>query len=51
MLEGMPDGFSGVSELSGDLADGHAIAPCPPNGAVVVHGNHVLGLREVSRSM
>ena len=26
----------------GDLSDGHAIAPRPPNGAVVVHRKHVL---------
>ena len=47
MLEDMPDGLSGVSELPGDLSDGHAIASRPPNRAVVVHRKHVLGLREV----
>ena len=42
-VESMPDGLSRVSELAGDLADGHAIATRPPNGAVVVHRKHVLG--------
>jgi hypothetical protein len=51
MHERMPDGFSGVSELPGDLPDGHAIAPRPPNRAVVIHGNHVLDLRAGDRSM
>ena len=51
MRESMPDGFSGVSELPGDLSDGQTIAPRPPNRAVVVHGNHVLGLRVGDRSM
>ena len=43
--EGMPEGPSGVSELAGDLPDGHAIAMGPPNRAVIVHGHHVLALR------
>ena len=30
------------SEFAGDLADGLAIAPCSPNGSVVVHRKHVL---------
>ena len=51
MLEDMPDGLAGVSELPGDLADGHAIAPRPPNRAVVVHREHVLGLRVGDRSL
>ena len=41
----MPDGLACVSELPGDLPDGHAIATSPPNRAVVVHREHVLGLR------
>jgi hypothetical protein len=45
MLEGMTNGFSGVSESSSDLSDGHAIASRPPNRAIIVHGNHVLCLR------
>jgi hypothetical protein len=45
MTEGMPDGFAGVFELSGDLSDGHSIAPGPPNRAVVVHRKHFLCLR------
>jgi hypothetical protein len=45
MLEGVPDGLPGVSELSGDLPDGQAIAAGSPNRAVVVHREHVLGLR------
>jgi len=45
MIEGMPDGFSRVFELSGDLSDGHSIAPGPPNRAVVVHRKHFLCLR------
>jgi hypothetical protein len=51
MLESMPDDSSGVSELSGDLSDGRAIAPRPSNRAVVVHGHHVLGLRVGDRSV
>ena len=51
MLEDMPDGLAGVSELPGDLPDGHAIAPSPPNRAVVVHRKHVLGLRVGDRSL
>src|SRR5205823_4825753 len=51
MHESMPDGFAGVTELPGDLMDGHAIAPRPPNRAVVIHGNHVLGLRVGDRSV
>src|SRR5512135_2730345 len=43
ILEGMPDGPSGVPELAGDLSDGHAIASGPANRAIIVHGNHVLG--------
>jgi hypothetical protein len=50
MDKGMPDGFSGVSELAGDLSDGHAIAPSPADCAIVVHGHHVLGLRVDDRS-
>ena len=46
MVEDIPDGFASVSELSGDLPDGHAIAASPPNRAIVVHREHVLGLRE-----
>jgi hypothetical protein len=46
MVEDMPDGFACVSELSGDLSDGHAIATSPPNRAIVIHRKHVLGLRE-----
>src|SRR3974377_2322227 len=34
MIESMPDGPSGVFELSGDLSDGHAIAPRPPHRRV-----------------
>jgi hypothetical protein len=33
MLEGVPDGLSGVSNQSGDLPDGRAIAAGPPNRA------------------
>src|SRR2546423_11228482 len=32
-------------ELPGELSDGQAIATRPPNGTVIVHRNHVLGLR------
>src|SRR5271166_2728810 len=45
MVEGMPNGFSRVIELSGDLPDGHAIAPSSPNRAVVIHRKHFLCLR------
>jgi hypothetical protein len=45
MHEGMPDGPPGVSELAGDLPDGHAIAIGPPTRAIVVHGHHALALR------
>ena len=45
MHEGMSDGSSRVTELAGDLPDGHAIAISPPNRAVVVRGNHILALR------
>src|SRR5258708_39279979 len=45
MIESMPNGFSRVSELSGNLSDGHAIAPGPPNRAVVIHRQHFLCLR------
>ena len=51
MVEDLPDGLAGVSELSGDLPDGHAIATGPPNRAVVVHRKHVLGLRAGDRSL
>jgi hypothetical protein len=51
MRESMPDGSSGVSELPGDLSDGQAITPRPPNRAKVVHGHHVLVLRVGDRSM
>src|SRR5512144_639455 len=33
MHEGMPDSSSRVTELPGDLPDGHAIAISPPNRA------------------
>jgi len=46
MVEDIPDGLASVSELSGDLPDGHAIATSPTNRAIVVHREHVLGLRE-----
>ncbi len=39
----MTDGLASMSELPGDLPDGHAIAASPPNRAVVVHREHVLG--------
>ena len=51
MHEGMADSFSRVSELAGDLPDGHAIASSPPDCAMVVHGNHVLSLHAVNRSV
>ena len=51
MVEDMPDGLASVSELPGDLPDGHAIATSPPNRAVVVHREHVLGLRVGDRSL
>jgi hypothetical protein len=51
MIEDMPDGLASVTELSGDLPDGHAIATSPPNRAVVVHREHVLGLRVGDRSL
>jgi hypothetical protein len=47
VVEDMPDGLACMSELSGDLSDGHAIASSPPNRAIVVHREHVLGLRGV----
>jgi hypothetical protein len=50
-LEGVPDGPPRMTELPGDLSDGEAIASRPPNRSVVVHGNHVLSLRAVSRSV
>ena len=50
-LEGMPDGLAGVPELPGDLSDGHAIASSPPDRAIVVHREHVLGLRMGDRSL
>ena len=46
-VDDMPDSLASVSEFSGDLADGHAIASSPPNRAVIVHREHVLGLRGV----
>ena len=51
MAEDMPDGLACVSELPGDLPDGHPIAAGPPNRAVVVHREHVLGLRVGDRSL
>ena len=51
MVEDMPDGLACMSELPGDLADGHAIATSPPNRAIVVHREHVLGLRLGDRSL
>lgn len=51
MAEDMPDHLASVSELSGDHPDGHAIATSPPNRAVVVHREHVLGLRPGDRSL
>src|SRR5262249_48310612 len=45
MCHDMPDGSSRVTELSGDCAEGQAIAPRPPDSAVVVHREHVLSLR------
>ena len=51
MRQSMPDGLAGVPELLGDLPDGHAITSRPPNRAIVVHGNHVLGLRVGECSM
>ena len=51
MRQGMADGLSRVSELSGDLPDGHAIASSPPDRAIIIHGNHVLGLRVGDRSL
>ena len=45
MLQDMPDGLAGVFEFSGDLSDGLAIAMRPPNGTVIVHRKHFLGLR------
>jgi hypothetical protein len=33
---------SGVMEGAGDLADGHAIATSPADGAVIVHRKHIL---------
>jgi hypothetical protein len=51
MHERMPDGLPGVSELAGDLPDGHAIAPGPPNRSIIIHGHHVLALRAGERSV
>jgi len=51
MVEDMPDGLASVTELPRDLADGHAIASSPPNRAIVVHREHVLGLRVGERSL
>ena len=51
MRQGMPDGRSRVSELPGDLSDGQTITPSPANRAIIIHGNHVLGLRVGDRSM
>jgi hypothetical protein len=45
MREDMPDRFSCMSKLAGDLSDRHAIATSPPDCAIVVHRKHVLGLR------
>ena len=42
LLEDLPNGVSRMPEFAGDLVDGHAIAPRPPNGSVVVHRKHVL---------
>jgi hypothetical protein len=51
MVEDLPDGLAGVSELSGDLPDGQTITASPPNRAIVVHREHVLGLRVRDRSL
>jgi len=50
MVKDMPDGLACMSELPGDLANGHAIATSPPNRTIVVHREHVLGLRLGDRS-
>ena len=36
--QGMPDGFSRVTEVAGDLSDGQAITPGPPNRSIIIHG-------------
>ena len=46
MGQDMPNGPARVSESTGDLPDGQAIAARPANGAVVVHRKHFLNLRE-----
>jgi len=51
MLKRVPDGSSRVSELAGDLSDGLTIASRPTNRSIVIHGNHVLSLRAVRRSV
>jgi len=51
MRQGMADGRSRVSELAGNLPDGQTITLSPPNRAIIIHGNHVLGLRIGDRSM
>ena len=51
MCESMPNDSARVSELPGDLSNGHTIAMSPPNCSVVIHGYHVLSLRAGERSM
>ena len=47
---GPSDRVARVPELAGDSLDGHPIAMGPPNGGVVVHRKHFLGLRAGERS-
>ena len=42
LFENLANGVARMSEFAGDLADGLAIAPRPPNGSVIVHRKHVL---------
>ena len=42
LLEDLTNGIARMPKFAGDLADGLAIAPRPPNGSVVVHRKHVL---------
>ena len=45
MLQDLPDRVSRVFKFEGNSLDGHTIPMSPPNGTVIVHRKHSLGLR------